>query len=147
MYQTDYAAHTEFIRQRVVSYCTQSDRLVAILASKGLAVVNRGALVLAFRNLTRQHRRWLEVAESSGAIPPAEAVMRRSELAQTTLAVCLAQETILWARLDTVDLSVRERCAAIRVVCTIIDMILRLKKELGRSGGAGAAALTHWTRN
>lgn len=146
-HQTKYAADAEFIRQNVVFCRTQSDRVVAMLANECLAVVQRGRLVIAFRSLIRQHRKWLEVAESSGAIPPAEVVMRKSELAQATLAVCKAQEAVLWARLDTVALSVRERCAAIRVVCTIIDMILRLEKELRRSGGAGAAALTQWTRN
>jgi hypothetical protein len=148
MYPTDhadYAAHAEFIRQGVVSCRTQSDRVAAMLASKGLADTQRGALVLAFRRLTRQQRKWLGVAESSGAIPPAEAVMFRSELAQKALVVCKAQEAILWARLDTLDLLVSERCAAIRTVCTVMDMILQLEKELGRAGGDGAA--TRWARN
>jgi hypothetical protein len=147
-YQTAHADHAddaEFIRQSVVFCRTQSDQVGAMLARKGLADVQRGTLILAFRRLTRQHGRCLEVAESSGAIPPAGAVMRRSELAQTALAVCKAQEAILWARLDTFDLSVSERCAAIRVVCTVLDLRLQLEKELGRSGGDWAPA--QWARN
>ena len=124
---------SEDVRQQLLFLSQACDKVVASLAENDPPDASRRGLILALRSLFRLRRKWLGIAESEGAIPAAELAGLRREFAQAGLAVCEEQEVALCARLDSLKLSVRERCSLINTFCTVLVMTRQLEKDYDRA--------------
>lgn len=115
-------AESKLLVRQIELWPRWCNKVIAALAQEDLPDPDRRSWFLIFKRLARMHRNCLHWADWYDAVPSAELVELWREFVKTGSTVCENQLKIIGAKLESSKLPVRQRCALVNLLLSVMKM-------------------------